>query len=149
MLSRRGGGPSMSNNSRSRMKGSTSPRKLRSRLARWVCCSAAVGGHFDDDAAGVVVGVEPQLSFYRLAVRAPHVSGFDAVIERIAYQVHERIADLFDHGLVEFGFRAGNDELDVFADFLADVAHHALEAAERLADLHHAQLQGAVADFLH
>src|SRR3569623_1691158 len=111
--------------------------------------TAAVVGNFDDDAAGVVVGVEPQLSFYRLAVRAPHVGGFDAVIARVAHQVHERIADLFHHGFVEFGFRAGDDELDVFADFLADVAHHALEAAERLADLYHAQLQRAVADFLH
>jgi hypothetical protein len=32
---------------------------------------------------------------------------------------------------------------------LADVVHHALEAVEGGADLHHAQLQGAVADLLH
>ena len=31
---------------------------------------------------------------------------------------------------------------------LRDVAHHALEAVEGLADLHHAQVQGAVADLL-
>src|SRR3569623_1760630 len=50
--------------------------------------TAAVVGNFDDDAAGVVVGVEPQLSFYRLAVRAPHVGGFDAVL---AHEINEGV----------------------------------------------------------
>ena len=40
-------------------------------------------------------------------------------------------------------------QLDLLAQLLGHVAHDALEPAEGLADLHHAQAQGAVADLLH
>ena len=66
----------------------------------------------------------------------------------VAHQVRQRIGDLLDDGLVELGVFAADDQLDVLAELAADVVHHALEAVEGRADLHHAQLQRAVAHAL-
>ena len=39
------------------------------------------------------------------------------MVERVAHEVHERVADLLDHGLVEFGLGAADDEFDLLAEF--------------------------------
>jgi hypothetical protein len=83
-----------------------------------------------------------------LAGGLAHGRGFDAVVEGVAHQVHQRVADLLDDGLVEFGLAAVDHELHILAQILAGVAHQAVEAVEGLADLHRAQLQRGVADFL-
>jgi len=70
------------------------------------------------------------------------------VVDGVAHQVHERVADLLDHGLVELGVGAADDELDLLAELARDVAHHAREAVEDLADRRHAQAQRAVAHIL-
>jgi len=38
------------------------------------------------------------------------------VIQRVAHQVHERIANLFEHGLVQFGVLAGELEIHLLAE---------------------------------
>ena len=38
-----------------------------------------------------------------LAGGGAHVGHLDAVVDGVAHQVHQRIADLLDHGLVELG----------------------------------------------
>ena len=63
--------------------------------------------------------------------------------------MHQRVADFFDQRFVQLGFAATNHQANILAQLMADVAHHTVEAVEGFADLHHAQLQGAVADVLH
>jgi hypothetical protein len=63
--------------------------------------------------------------------------------------VHQRVANFFDHGFVQLGVFAVNDEGNVFAQVARHVVHHALEAAEGGANFDHAQLQGAVAHLFH
>ena len=70
------------------------------------------------------------------------------MIDGIPDQVHQRVADLLDHRLVEFGLGAADDEFDVLAELTGDIPDHAMETVEGVADLHHAQLQGAVANAL-
>src|SRR6266700_4596247 len=106
---------------------------------------AAVVRHFDHDTARLVVGVEPHLTAGRLATLTPHFRRFDPVVEGVSDQMHERIADQFDHRLVQLGLGAGEDELDVLAELAGQIVYEAIEAVERFADRHHAQLQGAVA----
>ena len=62
--------------------------------------------------------------------------------------MRQRVADLFDDGLVEVGFGARDLQPDVLAEVGGDVANDALEAVEGGADLHHAQRQRRVAHFL-
>ncbi len=59
----------------------------------------------DHDAAGLVVGIELDRALGGFAGGRAHVGRLDAVVHGVAHQVHQRIADFFDHGLVEFGFR--------------------------------------------
>ena len=47
--------------------------------------------------------------------------------------MHQRIANFFDDGFIEFSFGAVNNESDIFFEFFADIAHNALEFA-RMAD---------------
>ncbi len=89
------------------------------------------------------------MTLARLASRTPGFGAFDTVIHGIAQQVHERIADLLHHRLVQFGFRTADDQVDVLAQLLADVAYHSAEAVERIPDRDHAQVQGTVENVLH
>ena len=73
----------------------------------------------------------------------------DAVVHGVTHQMHQGIADLFNDGLVQLGFGAADDQVDIFAQFLADVANHPLEAVKGFTDLYHTQLQSAVAYFFH
>jgi hypothetical protein len=83
------------------------------------------------------------------ACRRPRAGGcFQAVVEAVAHQVHQRVGDALDHRLVELGVAALDLQRHVLAQLGSGVAHHAPEAREGLADGHHAQLQCAVADFL-
>ncbi|EKE17871.1 MAG: hypothetical protein ACD_10C00233G0002 [uncultured bacterium] len=93
-----------------------------------------------------MVGVELHRTAPVLAVRFAHGALFDAVIHGIAHQMHQRVANFFDHGLVKLSLGAGDDEIDFLADFLRNIAYNAVEAVEGFTDLDHAQLQCRVAD---
>ena len=90
--------------------------------------AAAVVGDFDDDAAGVVEGIERDPARGRFSPFAPQFGGFDAVVERVADEVHQRVADFLDDGFIEFGLAAVDDEFDVLAQFLGNVADDPVEA---------------------
>ena len=81
--------------------------------------AAAVVDHLDDDAARIVVGVELDPALGRLAGGGAHRGRLDAVVHGVAHQVHQRVADLLDHRLVELGLGAADDQFDVLAQFLA------------------------------
>ena len=82
---------------------------------------------------------------FALAGGLPHLRRFDAVIDAVADQVHQRIAEPFDDGLVQFGFGPFGNQLDLFAEFFGQIAHQAAEAAEGGADREHADPQHLIA----
>ena len=59
----------------------------------------------------------------RLAGREAYLRRLDAMVDGIAHQVHQRIADLLEHGLVELGGVTGQAQLDFLAEPLAEIAH--------------------------
>ncbi len=73
---------------------------------------------------------------------------FDAMIDAVADDVYQRIVQLFDDGLVQFGFGAEGFHLDLFAEFLREIAHQAFEFAEGAADRQHADIEGGIAQFV-
>ena len=87
---------------------------------------------------------ESDLTRARLALLLTVVGMLDAMIERVSQKVHQRIADLVDDRTVEFGLLALDREVDVLVEFLGDVANHARETVEHLADGNHAHLHDDV-----
>ncbi len=79
-----------------------------------------------------------------LSRRFAHFRRFDPVVDAVSDQVHERVAQPFDDGLVQFGLRAFGRELDLFSELGGEVPHGALELAEGGADRQHADAHGVV-----
>lgn len=67
----------------------------------------------------------------------------DAVVDGVADQMHQRIAQLVDHSLVEFGLFAVDFQADLLLQFLSGVTHHAFEAVEKRCDGNHPRFQHA------
>ena len=57
--------------------------------------------------------LQAHLGFERLAVGSSLRAVLDAVVDRIANQVNDRIGKILDHGLVDLGIPAGEDQLHV------------------------------------
>ena len=64
----------------------------------------------------------------------------DAVIDRVAHEVDERIGEIVDHRAVELGVLAFEDELDFLAERAREVARHARIFLEQPPDRLHARL---------
>ncbi len=73
----------------------------------------------------------------------------DAVVDAVAHQVHQRVADALEHRLVELGLLARELEVDLLAEPLRDVAHQTREAAEGEADRQHAHPHDALVQLAH
>ena len=67
----------------------------------------------------------------------------DAMVEGVAHGMHEGIEEVLDDRLVQLGLLALDDEVDLLVEGLGEVAHEAREAAEDLADGHHADAHDA------
>jgi hypothetical protein len=81
---------------------------------------------------------------------ASRTSGdLDPVIDAVANQVHERITDLLEHGLVELGVAPGHLELDLLAEPLRQIPNHSRKATEDEADRHHAHAHDALLQLAH
>ena len=65
--------------------------------------AAAVVLHFDDDAAAQGIGAQPDGAPPGFARRLALVGRLDAVIDRVAQHVHQRVADALQHLLVQLG----------------------------------------------
>jgi hypothetical protein len=74
--------------------------------------------------------------------------GLEAVVQRIADHVDERIADLLDDGAVELGVLAAGGEGDLLAEVAGEIAGEALHFLEGGLDRDHAQRHGGVLQFL-
>ena len=102
--------------------------------------AAAVVADGDDDVAAGVAGGELEHAGRRLARGLALVGRLEPVVERVAHQVDERVAEGVDDGAVELGVAAGQDEVDLLADLGGQVAHEAREAHEDGVDLDHPHL---------
>lgn len=104
--------------------------------------AGAVVGKLDDDAARAVLCREADGAFRVLAEGFALLRHFEAVVDRVADHVRQRLGKLVDDGLVDFGVLAFGDEADRLAGDVGDFADgtgHALEdRLDRLrANRHH------------
>jgi hypothetical protein len=74
--------------------------------------AAAVVDHLDDDAARVVVGVELHGAVLGFAALGAQRRRFDAVVDGVAHEMHQRVAEFLDDRFVEFGLGAGDHQVD-------------------------------------
>ena len=91
--------------------------------------AGAVVADLDDDLAPFVEGVQrsrPSAGLPRPAVRA---GGFDAVVDGVAHQVRQRVADGLDDRLVQLGLLALHLDPRLFAAGHRQVADHARKLA--------------------
>src|SRR5260221_13344324 len=59
-----------------------------------------------------MVGAERNFAGFGLSGGAADVGGLDAVGDRVAHEVHKRGGNLLNDAVVQFGFAAGEIELD-------------------------------------
>ena len=87
---------------------------------------------------------QPDLTDARLALCLTRIGALNAVVEGVAQKMHDRIADLVDNGTVKLCLLALDGEVDLLAQFLRYVAHHARETVEHGTDRNHANLHDDV-----
>ena len=104
----------------------------RARLGQHACPvdARAIIAHLDDDAPRSMLGGEMDAALRRLAERQPRLGQFAAVIDGIAQQMRQRIGQLLDHGLVDFGTLTGHDQAHLLAQLGGEFAHQARHARE-------------------
>ena len=107
--------------------------------------AGAVVGDFDDDVAAFVAGAQLERSLRVLARGLANFGRLDAVIERVADRVRERILDGFEQALVELRILAFDLEANAAAERLGEVAHDARHLGEDVGDRLHARLHHALA----
>ncbi len=100
--------------------------------------AATVVADLNDDMPALVRGGEGNRAGLFLAGGAAGVGHFQAVIDRIADQVHQRIGDAFDQALVQFGALAERAQAHLLAEPGGQVADQAREAAEHRVHRQHA-----------
>ena len=99
----------------------------------------AVVADLDDDAVALLACAQVHRAVRGLAERQARLGVLDAVVDRVAHDVDERVVDLLEHLLVEFGVAALDDQLDVLAELLGEVAHGTRERLEDGVGRQHAQ----------
>src|SRR5690606_37143694 len=98
----------------------------------------------DDDVLPLLIGVERERPRGGLLRELTDLRRLDSVIDGVADDVHQRIAELLDDELVDLGLLAGDDEADLLAVLARDLAHDARELLEDLPERHHADVEDAV-----
>jgi hypothetical protein len=76
----------------------------------------------------------------RLAGRDALLGGLEAMVERVADEVDERVAEGVDDGAVELRLLPGEDQLDLLVELQGKVAHEPREAQEDGLDGDHPDL---------
>ena len=96
--------------------------------------AAAVIADLHIDLPPFVVGAETDAALRLLSRRQALRRRFNAVVDGVANQMRQRVADGFDQGLVQFGLAAFGFQMDFLAAGLRGVAHQAREAIPDIAD---------------
>ena len=103
--------------------------------------AAAVVDDLYDEAIAHSGGLQSDGRRVGLACRTTLLRCFDAVVERVAYEMHQRLKQQIDDRLVGFGGLAARDEVDALVETLRHVANEPGKRAEHLRHRHHPQLQ--------
>ena len=98
----------------------------------------------DDHLVALVISAQPQGSLRPLAGAHALRGRLDAMADRIAHQVGQRLGDRIQNALVEIGLPAPDDQLHFFSALSRNVTDHARKAAKQLIDRHHANLHDRV-----
>ncbi len=109
--------------------------------------AATVVSDADDNVAAFVEGRQLDGAVGRLAEVDTLLGAFQTVIGRVTHHVGQRIADEFEHLTVEFGAFTVHDQVDLLAEFVAEIAHQTGQLLPRRADRLHAGLHHAVLQF--
>jgi len=84
------------------------------------CLVGAVVLHFNADVVAFLLRGQAHVAAAGLALGFAQLGHFDAVVDRVAHQVHQRVGQGFDQVAVQFGFRTDQFQLH----FLLQVAGH-------------------------
>ena len=87
--------------------------------------AATVVFDFNVDVIAAMIGAKDDTTEFRFPGFPANFGHFDAVSDRVANQVNERIGNLLNDVVVEFGFAAGEIEFDLFSGGLRRVANRA------------------------
>jgi hypothetical protein len=90
------------------------------------CRKRRVVFHFDDEFSAELVGRQLDAASSGFAARLPQTSIFDAVINRIADEMNQRVREAFVDGFVDLSVLSLGHKLDLFFQDPARVAHDAL-----------------------
>ncbi len=88
-------------------------------------------------------GCDPDRALGGLAGGRARVGQLDAVVDRVAHQVHERIAQLVRDRAVHLHVAALHAEVHILAQRACRVPHHARQPLEDIAQRHHAHRENA------
>ena len=99
--------------------------------------------HADLDRVAFVARGDGERALRRLAEGEAHLGRLDAVRDRVAHQVEQRLGHALDHRLVDLGLLAGGDEADLLALAPRQLAQGRLQPREQPADRHHAHAADA------
>ena len=99
-----------------------------------------VVAHVDHDRVPLLIRGERHAADRRLPEFRTLLRRLDAMVERIADDVHQRVGELLDHHLVELRVLAAQHELDFLVQLARDLADRSRELREDLADRHHPHL---------
>jgi hypothetical protein len=102
--------------------------------------AAAVVRDLDDDLASLVEGAQSDGPLGRLADGDPLLRRLDPVVDAVAHQVGEGVADRLEDGLVQLGLPALGGQRHLLATGLGEVADDAGELLPQAVDRLHARL---------
>ncbi len=99
--------------------------------------AATIVGYLDDYAAAFVQRVRRNRPKFGLACSDPLCRRRQAVIDRVADQVRQRICDSFDDALVQLRLFAGRFKLNFLADCIAKIANKSRKSSKCMLDREH------------
>src|SRR5271155_878984 len=101
--------------------------------------AAAVVFDFDEDVVAAMIGADADEALFGFAIALAGAAVFDAVRDGVAHQVNQRIGNVLNNIVVEFGVRAFEGEFDELAGGVGGIAHGAGKARIEISDGHHAR----------
>ena len=119
--------------------------KIGRRVANFfVIDTAAVVFYFDIYVIAAMVGTNSHIAMIGLARLVALFGALDSVRNRVANQVQQRIGDLLNNVVVEFGVVTFQLQVDQLVRSLRRIAGRARDARVKVADRHHARLRDFV-----
>src|SRR5207248_7380245 len=106
--------------------------------------SPAVVADLDVDLAALVEGAQGQLPRGRLARAGPLGGRLQPVVDGVADEVGQRVADRLEDRAVQLRVASLQADADLLAAHAGEIAHHAGEAVPDVADRLHARLHDAL-----